>query len=159
MRRTTIAGLVAGLTLTVGPALVTAPVPAGASPTAAPAIDSAGVAERGKRGWTTLRKKARGKVQACQFDRPGFYGVQVRLDARTAERRVTGRSHIQYLENGVWAGVTVRASPWRSRGTTIFDTFISGMKYPVRLRVRIKTSAGSKPFTGWVDAVALKHCR
>ncbi|MDQ6523581.1 hypothetical protein RB608_08230 [Nocardioides sp. LHD-245] len=161
MRRTTIAGLVAGLTL------VAAPVPAGASPSVTstvspvdgPVDSSQGIAERGKRGWTTLRKKAGAKVQACQFDRPGFYGVQVRVDARTAKRRVKARSHIQHFENGVWTGVVVRASPWRSRGEVVFDSFISGMKYPVRARVRIKTTSSSSPFTGWVDPVVLKHCR
>jgi len=146
MRRTTTAGLVAGLILAAAP--VSAEVAAASPATAASA----------KHGWSTLLKKAGAKVQACQHDRAGFHGVEVRLNARKATRRVKARSRIEHLEDGVWLRVG-RSSPWRRHGAVFFDSFISGMDYPLRVQVKLKTTACTSPYTGWVDPATLKHCR
>ncbi|MCR1786449.1 hypothetical protein KVF89_28200 [Nocardioides carbamazepini] len=162
MRRTTIAGLVAGLTL------VAAPVPAGAAPSAITAATAsstagtdgtAGIPARGKLGWTTAHKRAGAKIQVCQHRVGSNWGLEMRLDARKAKHWVRGRVRIQYLVQGMWNTFPGSSSPWRRNGVVHLTNFLSGGKTSVLIQARIRKRSDKPPFTGWIDVSDVKRCR
>ncbi|MBM0124169.1 hypothetical protein [Pimelobacter simplex] len=147
MRRTTILGLVAGLVAAL--VLTTAPA----------TVPSASAAASANRGWTTVHQRVGAKIQVCQHRESWGWGLEMRLDARKARKWVKARSRTQFLVQGMWQDFPGSSSPWRRDGVVKFDSFGSGSKTSVLIKVRIRTRSDKPAMTGWIDVTGVKHCR
>ena len=143
MRRTTIAGLVAALLLVVMPA----------------AAEPAGAAVSANRGWSTVHERVGAKIQVCQHREKWGWGLEMRLDARKARKKVKARVRIQFLVQGTWQDFPGKSSAWRRDWVGYLNSFGSGSKTPVLIKVRIRTRSDKPPMSDWIDVTGVKHCR